>query len=295
MRPAPVEDTDALALDRGHRGERPHLPQPLAGARRQFQPGRIGAVDDVHVVIAGQDEGPLGQRGMARQRVEELGPFGRPAGIGHVAGDQDEVERVLRMDLAEPIENLGEPLIAAWAGTAALDPEAVALADDMDVGEMGDAPSGGGRRHLVERREIARLVHARVGHAPGERGDCQIARHQHDGVGERGNDQPQGLGEVRELAGPARRWPGERGQAGGGGTGAKAGAERRRGPQVRAPVLAGLQREKALGQMAQALPAQGIARLDHERVQRPEAALGGAKQRADTIPAQCRDQREKQQ
>ena len=72
--------------------------------------------------------------------VKELGPFGGAAGVGHVAGDEDEIDRDLGVDRFELGEQPLQPLIAARARSSALDAEAVALADGMDVGEMHDAP-----------------------------------------------------------------------------------------------------------------------------------------------------------
>ncbi len=70
-----VDDVDAIALEGGHRRQRPHLAQAAARTRRQFEPARIGAIDDVDVVIARQDERALGESGVPEQDIEELHPF----------------------------------------------------------------------------------------------------------------------------------------------------------------------------------------------------------------------------
>ena len=123
---------------------------------------------------------------MAGEDVEELGPFGRAPGVGHVPGDEDEVERPGGVLGLEASHDPPQPLVAARAAPPALDPEAVALADDMDVGEMRDPPDAAARRRGVEGFEVERLVHAGVGEAPDERGRGEIGRHDDDGVGERG-------------------------------------------------------------------------------------------------------------
>ena len=108
--------------------------------------------------------------GCRRDDVEELRPFRRTPGVGHVAGDEHEVERAAAWMAAMRAMTAVEPLIAARAAAPALDPEAVALADDMDVGEMRDAPDAAAGGDGVERLEIERLVLRRVGKAPDERG-----------------------------------------------------------------------------------------------------------------------------
>ena len=70
---------------------------------------------------------------MLCRELEELGPFGRAPGIGDVAADEDEVERLCRMDFVELRQHAPEPLIAARSAAAAFDAKAEALADHMDV------------------------------------------------------------------------------------------------------------------------------------------------------------------
>ena len=78
-----------------HGGQSAKLAQAPVGARGQVHARRIGAVHDVEVVIAGQDQQALGDRWMRGHRVEKLSPFGRAAGVGHVASDQNKIERRL--------------------------------------------------------------------------------------------------------------------------------------------------------------------------------------------------------
>src|SRR5215472_6814988 len=95
--------------------------------------------------------------------VQELGPFPRSSGVGHIAADEHEVERPEGVDGRKTGHDLLEALIAARAGSPAFDPETVALTDDMDVGEMGHSPDRSAGWLFVERLEVARLVHRRVG------------------------------------------------------------------------------------------------------------------------------------
>ena len=91
-------------------------------------------------MIAGDNRRSLGQSRMARQRRKEFGPFGRTAGIGDIAGDQDMIERLLRMNGRKPFKNPRKPVVAAWPRPPAFDAKAILLADDMDIGQMRDTP-----------------------------------------------------------------------------------------------------------------------------------------------------------
>ena len=142
---------------------------------------------------------------MAGENVEELGPFGRAPGVGHVPGDEDEVQRPGGVLGLEASHDPPHALVAARPAPPALDPEAIALADDMDVRQMRDAPDATARRRSVERFEVERLVHARVREAPDERSRGEICGHDDDRVGERGQDQLMRDGEIRRRSDPPRR------------------------------------------------------------------------------------------
>ena len=81
--------------------KRPDLTQAPVGACRQIHARRIGAVDDVEVVIAGQDQHALGKARVRFEDLEKLHPLGGDASIGHVASDQDGVEPVFGVDRFE--------------------------------------------------------------------------------------------------------------------------------------------------------------------------------------------------
>ena len=87
----------ALALDDCHGRQHPQLPQLLVRAGREIEARRIGAIDDVQVVVAGNNQHSLGEAGMTQDGIEEFGPLARATGIGHVAAHHDGVERVTRM------------------------------------------------------------------------------------------------------------------------------------------------------------------------------------------------------
>ena len=59
-----IEDTDAFPLQPGYRGKSTNLAQPLARARRKVEPGRIGAIDDVQIVVSRHDQDPLREPGV---------------------------------------------------------------------------------------------------------------------------------------------------------------------------------------------------------------------------------------
>ena len=77
---------------------------------------------------------------MPRQSREKFGPFGRTAGISDVTGDEDVIERFFLVNSSDFIEQLRESAVAGWAGPSALDPKAILLANDMNVGQMRNAP-----------------------------------------------------------------------------------------------------------------------------------------------------------
>ena len=116
-------------------------------------------------MIAWKDEHPLGERRIPLHRIEELRPFGCDTGVGHVATDQHDIQRPLLMNGFEALEDTGETIIAA---PPAFDAKSVALAHQMNVGKVRDAPGrSAGSRVVVA--EIDRLVHERVGKAPDQR------------------------------------------------------------------------------------------------------------------------------
>ena len=148
---------------------------------------------------------------MLRHRVEEFGPFRRAAGIGHVAADEHEIERMCGMNGREARHDAIEAIVAARAAAPAFDAKAISLADDMKVRKMRDAPGAATGRRGIECSEIERLVHAGIRKAPDQRGDREIDRHQHDGVGERRHDQAMQHREIGHGAHPARAWPDKNG------------------------------------------------------------------------------------
>src|SRR5262249_38039044 len=96
---------------------------------------------------------------MTCEIVEKLGPFGANPGIGHIAGEHNVIQRLARVDRIELPEQPLEALIAARAQPPALETEAVALADHMNVGQMHDAPPPSTTRGRLKRDERVRLVH----------------------------------------------------------------------------------------------------------------------------------------
>ena len=183
-------------------------------------------------------------------------------------------------------------LVAARPAPPALDAKAITLADDMDVGQMRHPPDATVRRRSVERFEVERLIHARVGEAPDERSRRKVSRHDDDGVGERGPDQLMRDGEIRRRSDPPCRGPNKsRDQRRDGGeknSGAGA-AHRPHARQLRSAAWP----EGSFRQMPDRLAAQGVSRLNAKRIERPEVGFRDAKQWTPAEPA-CGDDSEKQ-
>src|SRR5215467_11918455 len=147
-----------MALNGGDRRQRAHLPQALDRAERQIEPRRIEPVDDIEVVIAGKNEHAFDERRMLLHRIEKLRPLGCDTGVSHVAGDKDQVERAIGMNGFETRKDARETLIAARPAPPALDAKSIAIADEMNVRQMRDAPAWTARRGVVV-VDIDRLRH----------------------------------------------------------------------------------------------------------------------------------------
>ncbi len=230
---------------------------------------------------------------MAGENVEEFGPFARAPGVGHVPGDENEVERPGGVLGLKPSHDPSQALVAARPAPPALDAKAIALADDMDVGEMRDAPDAAAWRRGVEGFEVERLVHRGVGEAPDERSRREVSRHDDDGVGERRHDQMMGDRKIRGRSDPPRLRPDEsRNQRRDDGEkNSGAGAAYR--PHAR-QLGSAARLQGSLREMPDRLAAQGVSRLNAKRVERPEIGLCDAKQGPPAEPAHS-DNREKQE
>ncbi len=78
---------------------------------------------------------------MMRHGVEECGPFAGAAGVGHVAGDEDVIEWIDRVNGGEMRQDPIEPAIAARARSSAFDAKAILFADHVQVRQMRHAPA----------------------------------------------------------------------------------------------------------------------------------------------------------
>ena len=158
-----IDDVQAIALHGCDCRKRAHLAEPLAGAERQVEPGRIGAIDDVHVVISRQHDHPFGKSGMTPDDVEKFGPLGRAAGIRQISGDEDEIQWLGQVRGLEAIQDLPQAIVAPRTTTPAFDAEAVALADHVEIGKMGDPPvrpPGGAESKVRKSRSCFMLASA---------------------------------------------------------------------------------------------------------------------------------------
>ncbi len=265
--------------------QRAHLAQPLLGTERQLEPRRVGAVGDVDVMVPRDQQRALRQPGMRGQGRKELRPFGGSPGVGHVAGDEDDVDRPLRMDGFELREHLLQPIVALRPGPAAFDAETVTLADNVEIGEMRHPPGPATRRRRIEAAQVMRLRHARVRHPPNQRRGGHICTEQDHRIGESGLEEMVRCRQVRHLADPARARPHQqhdhardyaqdhRRTCGG------------RGPQPGAVAGGELRQQHTLEQVPKRLAAERVDRLDRDGVERPEAMLDGAEQRPPAEPA----------
>ena len=284
-----------VALQRVHGRQRPQLPQALQRAAGQRQAGRIGPIDDVHVVVARQHQHALAQCRVAGQRQLALDPLGRAARIGHVAGDHHEVDRVLGVDRCQPVEHLCQPAIARRAGASAFDAQTVPFADHVDVRQMHDPRTGGPRRRLVERHEIAGLVHGGVGKPPDQRRAGHHGRNDRDRIGQRRPQQEQRRTEFSQRRAPARARPGPGDHRQRDGAGEQPSDRRNGGIDLRPPPGVAATAQQRLGQVPQPLAEHRIARLHRQRGQRPEALLDQAENGPSAEPAGHQDQAQQQQ
>ncbi len=88
-----VYDVDALPLDGIERNHEPEPAECVADTPGYIEASRVGAIDDVEVVVARHEQDARSNVGTASKQVEELYPFGPRAGVGDVAGDEHAIER----------------------------------------------------------------------------------------------------------------------------------------------------------------------------------------------------------
>src|SRR5262249_49990345 len=137
---------------------------------------------------------------MTCEIVEKLRPFGANPGVGHVAGEEDAVELLPRMDRVKLPQKALESLIAARAQSPALEPESVALPDYMNVGQMSNAPTPRFGRGRLKRRESAGLIHRGIGKAPKQRRSTEIGGHEDNAVGKGGRCDAGPGAQLRDMA-----------------------------------------------------------------------------------------------
>ena len=124
----------AIARQRVESENDAQLAQRLAGAPRQVEARRVGAIDDVDVVVAWDQGKPPAQLLAIAQQIDKRRPFGARAGIGDVAGQQDAIERRAFVNGAELAQGIAQRPVAARTLGPGLHPIPVALADDVKVG-----------------------------------------------------------------------------------------------------------------------------------------------------------------
>src|SRR5262245_34937561 len=122
------------------------LPERLAFTPRQCESPRVRAVDDVDVVVAGHEQQSLAQLWVTPEQIEERRPLSSRSRVRDVAGDDDVIEGRLSVNRVELSQRVEHALVALWTGGAGLQAIAVALADQVQVGQVRHPPSADWRR-----------------------------------------------------------------------------------------------------------------------------------------------------
>ena len=135
-----IDQANALAMERVSRRQKPEPPQLSVRTCRKIEPSWIGAIDDIEVVISGQDQDPLGKPRIGRQGVQKFRPLRGTARIRHVAGDENRVDGIIRVDAIQQREQPLQAIISTRTRSTALDPKAIAFAHDMNIRQVGDPP-----------------------------------------------------------------------------------------------------------------------------------------------------------
>ena len=202
-----INQANALAVKSIDARQEAKPAQLSVRAHRKIESGRIGAVDDIEIVIAGQHQNALRKPRIGRNGLQQLRPFRRASSICYVAGDENGVERIIRMDDIQQLKHSVQSPVSARAGSAAFDSKTVALAYDMNIRQVSDAPRAARDRVCWKRAEIKRLRHRRISEGPDQCSDREIGAHQHDTVGYGDGSQVVRRSEVDKIAQPARARP----------------------------------------------------------------------------------------
>ncbi len=90
--------------------------------------------------------------------------------VGHVAADENEIERLGDIDRFEAGHDAHDAAVTAWPAPPTFDAESVMLTHHVEIGKMRDAPRRAGGC-CSECGKVDRLVHARIGETPDEGND----------------------------------------------------------------------------------------------------------------------------
>src|SRR5262245_55270226 len=96
-----LDDVDAFALNRIEGHHKSQSPEGVADAPGNVEASRVGAIDDVDVVITRHHQHPGSQIRIAAKQIEELYPFGPRAGVGDIASHEHLIDRRRGVDLLE--------------------------------------------------------------------------------------------------------------------------------------------------------------------------------------------------
>src|SRR5262249_51350550 len=149
-----------------------------------IEPSWIGSVHDIDVVVAWQQQDPSREFRIFLHGAEELGPFGRAAGIRNIACDQDEIERLRGVNSIEAGQYPAQALIATRTRASALNAKPEALPDGMEIRQVCDAPRPACQRRSIEYGHVTRLSHRRISEPPNKGSPRKVRAHDYERVGE---------------------------------------------------------------------------------------------------------------
>ena len=273
-----IDQTNAFPMERISRRQEPESPQFSVRTCRKIEPSRIGAVDDIEVMIPGQDQDPLSKPGIGRQGVQQFRPLRGTARIRHIAGDENRVDGIIRVDAIQQREQPVQALISARTRSAAFDPKAIAFTYNMNIRQVSDPPRPVRVRTRRKFTEVLKSRHGRISEGPDKRSDGEIGGDEHDAVGQGDRGQIARRSNVGNISQPARAWPASHQHCQRNGKDDDARRPGGTGAQRRKLRLIKSRLHKLFDELPQALPASDVYWFDGKRIQRPETALGHAKQ-----------------
>src|SRR5262245_5090887 len=103
---------NAFALNVIEGDDDTQLAQRTAGAPWQVEAPGVGAIDDVHVVVARYEEDARSDVGAGCEEIEKLDPFRPCSGVGDVPRHEHAIEWRQRVNGAELVERVAHAHVA---------------------------------------------------------------------------------------------------------------------------------------------------------------------------------------